>query len=51
MLGILRHLLTAAGGYLIARGLIDDAMAAEVTGAVLTLAGVAWSLILKRPAA
>lgn len=50
-LGILRHVLTAAGGYLIARGILDETMAAEATGAILTLAGLAWSIWAKRAGA
>lgn len=47
-LGLARHLLTAVGGFFVARGTIDaDAMNTAV-GAAVTLGGVAWSVIDKR---
>jgi hypothetical protein len=52
VLGIVRHLLTALGGYLIATGAMEETLVAEATGAVLTLAGVVWSVVAKnQPAA
>jgi hypothetical protein len=46
--GVVRHLLTAVGGILIAKGLIADAAWAELTGASLTLFGVIWSVVSKK---
>lgn len=45
---VLRHLLTAGGGAAVAAGVLgaDDAQA--VSGALVTLAGVAWSYWQKR---
>ena len=50
VLGIVRHLLTAVGGWLIATGAIDESLAAESSGAIITLVGVIWSLLAKRSA-
>ena len=47
VLGVLRHTLTFVGGLLIARGVVDAAVATEITGAVLTLTGAIWSIIVK----
>ena len=49
--GIVRHVLTAAGGALVARGYIAETELELVVGAVVTLAGVIWSAIAKRKAA
>lgn len=48
ILGIARHLLTAAGGALVARGMIDAGNAEAAIGAVVTLIGIGWSMIEKR---
>ena len=48
--GIVRHVLTAAGGALVARGYIAETELELVVGAVVTLAGVIWSAIAKRKA-
>jgi len=46
--GLLRHVLTFAGGYLVTQGIIDEQTLTEVVGAVITLAGFAWSWIDKK---
>jgi len=48
LLGIVRHGLTFVGGLVITGGLIDSGLWAELTGGVLTLTGVIWSIIDKR---
>ena len=48
VLGIARHLLTAGGGYLVGQGLIDAQMATELTGALMTIVGIVWSVDDKR---
>ena len=48
VLGVLRHSLTFIGGLLVAKGLVDDAMVAELSGAILTLVGGAWSILVKK---
>lgn len=49
--GIIRHILTALGGGLVASGTLsgDDLNAA--IGAITTLVGIAWSVFAKRKAA
>ena len=51
IMGVVRHLLTALGGGLVASGALsgDDLNAA--IGAISTLVGIAWSVIAKRKAA
>lgn len=43
VLGVLRHVLTAAGGALAANGVLEAAQIETAVGAALTLAGIAWS--------
>jgi hypothetical protein len=43
-----RHALTFGGGFIAAKGWMDQGMVAEVIGAMMTLAGVAWSLYEKK---
>lgn len=50
VLGIVRHGLTFVGGLLVTKGLLDAGMAQEVMGAVLTLVGAAWSVVVKKKA-
>ena len=47
ILGIIRHVLTFGGGYLVAKGYLDEASATEVVGALTTIAGVIWSGLSK----
>jgi hypothetical protein len=51
VLGIVRHLLTFGGGYVVAKGYFDDATLQSVVGAVVTLAGAAWSVLAPEKAA
>jgi hypothetical protein len=46
--GVIRHVLTAVGGVLIAKGLLTDEVWAELSGAALTLIGTIWSVIAKK---
>lgn len=48
ILGIVRHVLTGLGGAAVAGGWMSDGMVTELVGAVVTLAGVVWSVIDKR---
>jgi hypothetical protein len=50
-LGIVRHSLTFIGGFLVMKGLVDDATLNEVIGGVITLAGTIWSVVEKNKAA
>jgi hypothetical protein len=47
LLGYVRHGLTAAAGYLLAHGLIEQADQQVLISAVLALAGIAWSTASK----
>ena len=48
---LIRHGLTAAGGFLIARGVASTEQITELVGAILSLASVGWSIKsnLKKP--
>lgn len=44
ILGVIRHLLTASGGFVVAKGLVDDAATWEpIVGAIVTVVGFVWS--------
>lgn len=45
--GLIRHLLTFGGGYLVTKGYFDDATMQSVVGAAMTLIGAAWSIWAK----
>ena len=47
VLGIIRHTMTFAGGFLIMKGYGDEALIQELTGATLTLIGGIWSIVSK----
>ena len=46
--GLVRHILTAGGGYLVAKGMIDEGSVETLVGAIITIAGVVWSAIAKK---
>jgi hypothetical protein len=48
LLGIARHILTAGGGYLVAKGTIDAVGAEQLVGALITILGVVASVIDKK---
>lgn len=48
ILAIVRHVLTAAGGILVTRGVIDDGQLQMAIGGVLAIAPVIWALVQKR---
>jgi uncharacterized membrane protein YphA (DoxX/SURF4 family) len=48
-LGTVRHALTFLGGILIMNGLLTESVSAELSGAILTLAGGIWSIIKNIP--
>jgi len=45
--GLLRHILTFVGGYLVTSGIIDEAILSEVVGAIITITGFVWSWLGK----
>jgi hypothetical protein len=51
ILGIVRHALTFAGGIIVAKGLVDDALFQEILGAAMTLVGAVWSIVSKKKSA
>ncbi len=48
---LIRHGLTAAGGFLVARGLASADQIAELAGAAVTLVGVVLSILKNKKAA
>lgn len=47
-MGMIRHVLTLAGGWWIAKGVVDENTMTQVVGAIMTLLGFAWSLSDKK---
>ena len=47
ILGILRHVLTFAGGVVVAKGWVDETLITELIGGIITLAGTTWSVVEK----
>ena len=43
ILGLIRHILTFGGGVLVAKGILDEGVATELVGALITLIGGVWS--------
>jgi len=48
---LLRHILTAAGGFLVAKGLASADQVGELAGAAVSIFGVAWSIYNNKKAA
>jgi hypothetical protein len=48
VMGIARHILTLAGGYLVAKGTLDAAAAETLVGAGVAVVGVVWSVLEKK---
>jgi hypothetical protein len=48
ILGLVRHALTSAGGYLVADGLATSSQVSDAAGAIVILIGLAWSIWNKR---
>jgi len=51
ILGIVRTLLSAIGGYAVAKGLLDQATMITIAGAAASIIVAIWSVISKRPKA
>lgn len=47
VLGLVRHVLIFLGGFLITKGVIDEATSVEAIGAIVTLIGSVWSVASK----
>lgn len=50
VLGLIRHILTVAGGYLVAQGTLTSGDLTELIGGIVALVGVGWSVYAKRGA-
>ncbi len=50
ILGIVRHVLTFVGGFLITKGIVDETFVTEIVGALSTIIGAVWSFFAKVPA-
>lgn len=48
ILGVIRHVLTFVGGFLVTKGLVDDATLSQGIGALISLMGVVWSVVDKK---
>jgi len=46
-MGIVRHILTFVGGIFVIRGVVEEALIAEISGAIMTLTGAIWSILSK----
>lgn len=44
ILGIVRHILTSAGGALVTDGIVSQSQLADGVGAVVLLLGIGWSI-------
>jgi hypothetical protein len=44
---VIRHILTAVGGYFVAKGTVDQAAVEAIVGGVVAAVGLGWSLIAK----
>lgn len=49
-LGLIRHVLTFAGGIIVTKGLIDESLFQEVLGGLMTVIGGVWSIVSKKQA-
>ncbi len=41
--GLIRHVLTFGGGYLVARGFIDESTMMDLVAGAMTIIGLVWS--------
>lgn len=48
VLGLVRHVITAAGGLVIGKGYVDASTLDAAVGAIVTLVGIGWSVVDKR---
>ena len=46
--GLVRHVLTAAGVYFVNEGQLEMTQAETLVGAIMTIAGIAWSIWQKK---
>lgn len=48
LLSLARHVLTFAGGFVVAKGWADEATVQAIVGALITIGGAAWGIIDKQ---
>jgi hypothetical protein len=48
VLGVIRHILTFAGGFVVAKGLADEVLIQEAIGGLVTIIGAIWSITAKK---
>lgn len=48
LLGLVRHILTAVGGVLVAKGTVDQSTVETVVGGVAAIVGALWSVFSKK---
>ena len=48
ILGLIRHVLTFLGGYLVSKGVVDEATMLEIVGAAMTIIGIIASFFDKK---
>ena len=48
IMGLVRHILTFGGGYLVAQGSLTEADMTSAVAAGMTLVGIVWSYMNKR---
>lgn len=46
--GIVRHVLTTAGGVLVTKGLTDEATVSAIVGGIVAAVGLIWSVLSKK---
>jgi len=46
-MALIRHALTFVGGLLIAKGVISESAAGELSGLIMTAVGTVWSIVEK----
>jgi hypothetical protein len=44
-LGVIRHLLTAAGGFAVGKGLVAESDVGTLVAAIVTIVGFVWSVV------
>lgn len=49
--GVLRHVLTFGGGFIVAKGWLSEGVMLDIVGAIITIGGVIWSMFNKTEAA
>lgn len=47
-LGIIRHILSFAGGIIVTKGYVSDTFIEEIIGGVITIIGAVWSVLAKK---